>query len=99
MHLWRDEDITIQNFPITYSLIKRSIEYQRYSNRSYSAPTVSLIRYELLYRNGGIYIDFKTEGKKNLSPFLKYSLFFIDVDYEQNHYIQPLNVGNGIIGA
>lgn len=30
------------------------------------------MRYELLYRMGGIYIDFKTEGKKPLNPFLKY---------------------------
>lgn len=48
---------------------------------------------------GGIYIDFKTEGKKPLNPFLKYEIFFIDIDYGPDHYIFPSNVGNGIMGA
>lgn len=32
-------------------------------------------------------------------PFLKYELFFIDVDYDEEHYVYPKNVGNGIMGA
>jgi len=52
-----------------------------------------------LYQHGGIYLDFKTEGIKPLTPFLKYELFFIDVDYDAEHYSHPANVGNGIIGA
>lgn len=34
-----------------------------------------------------------------MNPFLKYELFFIDADYEKDHYGHPANVGNGIIGA
>lgn len=63
------------------------------------APVASLIRYETLYNHGGIYIDFKTEGKKPLDPFLKYELFFIDLDYDPTHYGNPAYAGNGIMGA
>lgn len=44
-------------------------------------------------------MDFKTECRKNLDPFLKYEIFFIDVDYDEGHYEDPKFVGNGIMGA
>lgn len=61
MNLWQNENITKENFPITFSLVERSLKYQNYfPGRSLIAPIVSLIRYEILYNLGGIYIDFKT---------------------------------------
>ena len=55
-----------------YNLIRRSQEFQKSSKRNYNAPIAALMRYELLYHHGGIYMDFKTEGRKSYAPFLKY---------------------------
>ena len=39
-----------------------------------------LMRYELVLKYGGIYVDFKWQGNKPLDNFLKYESFFIDFD-------------------
>lgn len=58
-----------------------------------------MIRYELLYQYGGIYIDFKFEGKKPMDNFLKYQIFFIDIDISNIRFGSPKAVGNGVMGA
>ena len=52
-----------------------------------------------MLRFGGIYLDFKTEALKPLDPFLKYEIFFIDMDYTQNGYGNPRFIGNTFIGS
>ncbi len=44
-----------------------------------------------MYKYGGIYLDFKIEGKKSLRPFLKYEQFYFQVT---NFTLQ-----NGVIGS
>lgn len=39
------------------------------------------MRAEILYHNGGIYMDFKTEIRRSLDPWLKYKIYFNDLDY------------------
>jgi len=36
------------------------------------AMAADLSRYELVYQKGGLYVDFKFEGLKPMSEFLKY---------------------------
>ena len=47
-------------------------------------------------------MDYKTEGLKSLDNFLKYKMFFVDADYEEQHYYAERGaryVGNGIMGT
>ena len=100
MHLWREENLTMKNFPLTHASIWRTLEYQKFSPRSYSALAADLIRYELLYTHGGIYFDFKTEGMKPLDPFLKYEIFFTDASIRhKQRFPTPNNVGIPMMGA
>lgn len=94
------EHITAENFPITYSLIHRTLEYEKTKTeeRSFKAPISAMMRYEAIYQHGGIYVDFKTEGFKPMNPFLKYKIFFTDCNYV--YADQPIKaVGNANIGA
>lgn len=72
IYLWKDSNLTKQNFPLTDNLIKRTLQYQQSSKRNYNAMIADLLRYEVLYSHGGIYIDFKMEVLKPLDAFLKY---------------------------
>jgi hypothetical protein len=75
------------------------MEYQKTSDRSYNALIADLLRYEILYNWGGIYIDFKMEVLKALDPLLKYTIFFIDGGVDSTRFPTPIALGNGIIGA
>lgn len=52
-----------------------------------------------MYWHGGIYFDFKTEGMKSLTPFLKYEIFFTDAAVSKHRFVSPNNVGNPMMGA
>lgn len=58
-----------------------------------------VLRYEVLYQNGGIYIDFKMEGLKSMINFFKYEVFFIDNDISWLRFNRPQAIGNGIMGG
>ena len=77
--LWQNEDLTPKNFPISFSFMQRSFVVNEQSSRSYIAPITALMRYEILYNHGGLYMDFKTEGLKSLEPFLKYTFISSDI--------------------
>jgi hypothetical protein len=63
------------------------------------ALIADMLRYEAVYRWGGIYIDFKMEGLKPMDNFLKYEIFFIDSDITELRYFSPKVFGIGIFGA
>ncbi len=42
------------------------------NKRNFRAIIADLMRIQILYKYGGIYLDLKIEGKKSLMPFLKY---------------------------
>lgn len=44
-------------------------------------------------------MDYKAEGLKPLDPFLKYEIFFNDMDYSREGYGAPEYVGNTFMGA
>lgn len=56
-YLWTNDNITRENFPVSYDLIKRLIEYSKDGKyKKYSAIS-DLMRAEIIYYHGGIYID------------------------------------------
>lgn len=58
-----------------------------------------ILRLEILNKEGGIYLDFKVECLKPLDPFLKYEIFFNDMDYTEYGYGEPRFVGNTFMGS
>ncbi len=52
-----------------------------------------------MVQQGGVYLDYKFQGQKPLNNFLKYELFFIDLDISVYRLGSPKAVGNGVLGA
>lgn len=63
------------------------------------AMAADLLRYELVLRFGGFYIDFKFEALKPLNNFLKYEVMFIDYDIQSIRFGNPRAMGNGAFAA
>lgn len=61
------------------------------------APITAIMRYEILYHNGGLYVDFKTESLKSLLPFLKYTFFSSNI--EQKYVPSVSWMCNGYLGS
>jgi mannosyltransferase OCH1-like enzyme len=72
--LWTNNDLTEQNFPLTYKYIQRILEVGKElgSVTKKYAQVSDLMRLEILYRNGGVYIDTTAECLKNLDGILDY---------------------------
>lgn len=70
--LWTWQNVTRDNFPVTYDGILKIIKVCKLLNQNYLAAATDMMRIELLFRYGGFYMDFKTEGKRSLQPFLRY---------------------------
>jgi mannosyltransferase OCH1-like enzyme len=71
--LWSNEDITPKNFPITYKYIKRLLSRKKVVYAMIS----DLMRLEILYHHGGIYVDTTMECVKSLKGILKSKSPFI----------------------
>lgn len=65
--LWLNEDIKRENFPLTYKYIKRLLARKRVIYAMIS----DLMRLEILYHHGGIYVDTTMECVKSLNSILK----------------------------
>jgi len=65
--LWTDKDITKKNFPLTYNIIQDIIQVGIDDNKINKkfAQVADLMRLEILFRNGGVYIDTTAECLKN----------------------------------
>ena len=72
--LWSDEDLTKKNFPITFDLIEDIIQVGKIDKKLNKklAQIADLMRLEILYRNGGVYIDTTAECLKNLDNLLNH---------------------------
>lgn len=91
--------MTKHNFPITYHFVQRTFEFHKTSQQSFYALAADLLRYELLYRLGGIYVDFKMEGTKPADNWLKYEVFYLDCDVSYLRFNRPQVIGIGVMGA
>ena len=82
--LWTDEDLTKKNFPITFNLIEKIIQVGKLDKKLNKklAQIADLMRLELLYRNGGVYIDTTAECLKNLDDLLNHKNYKFVVSNE-----------------
>lgn len=97
--LWRHQNITIANFPISFNLLQTISEKHKTSAKSIYAMAADILRYEILLKFGGIYIDFKFEGHKPLDDFLKYETIFADMDIDTIRFGSPKAAGNPFLAA
>jgi len=75
--LWSDKDITPKNF-VNYDIIKEAKSYAQKSD---------IMRYEILYRYGGVYLDIDIELYKNIEPLLTNDLVICKEDMFTNIHI------------
>jgi hypothetical protein len=61
LKLWRSEDITQQNFPYTYGTIRRALKYHDESGENVFSMIGDLMKFEILYHFGGLYMDTNIE--------------------------------------
>ena len=64
--LWSDKDLHRENFPKTWYLIEQILRHER----PVYAMISDLMRLEILYKHGGVYLDTTFEKVKNLTPLL-----------------------------
>ena len=69
--LWTNEDLTLDNFPITFHLIQSIREYMQKTGKNRYAQIGDIMRLEILYQNGGVYIDTNMEFVKYFGKLLK----------------------------
>jgi len=55
--LWKDEDRTKENFPITFDYQEKAIQVGKETNQNRLAQASDLARLEIIHNDGGIYID------------------------------------------
>jgi mannosyltransferase OCH1-like enzyme len=58
-----------------------------------------LIRYEIVYNFGGLYIDFKFEGLRPADALLKYESIFLDIEKSKLRFRPVHALGVGVIGS
>lgn len=75
--LWTDADLTAENFS-TLPYIKSTKVY---------AQKADIMRYEILYRHGGIYLDTDFQVIKALDPLLTHDLVVCNEDLNVNKYM------------
>jgi mannosyltransferase OCH1-like enzyme len=75
LKLWREENITRENFPLSYDLIMNLIRFNKASPYSKLATVTDIMRHEILFHEGGFWKD---AGMNILRPifdsFLTYKI-------------------------
>jgi len=59
--LWRSADLSPENFPYTYHTIKRALKYNLHSHENVFSMIGDLMKFEILYHHGGLYMDTNIE--------------------------------------
>ena len=57
LKLWGSKDITRENFPRSYDLIQTLLEVDKFTRFSKRATVADVMRHEILYNEGGFYMD------------------------------------------
>ena len=75
--LWTDKDLTIENF----SNLEYIHKAKRYAQKS------DIMRLEILYKYGGIYLDTDFELFKNITPLLTHDIVICNEDEHHSIYL------------
>jgi mannosyltransferase OCH1-like enzyme len=69
--LWTNDDLTRENFPLMFNLIQDVQKYMQQTKENRYAQIGDLMRLEIMYNNGGVYIDTNMECVKHFGKLLK----------------------------
>jgi hypothetical protein len=61
LRLWGLGDVTPDNFPHTYRTIKRGLDHHAATGQNVFSMVGDLMKFEILYRHGGLYLDTNVE--------------------------------------
>lgn len=75
--MWTDEDLIPDNFT-NLEQIHKADKY---------AQKADIMRYEILYRHGGIYLDTDFQILQNITPLLTHDLVVCNEDYNHDYYL------------
>ena len=99
LRLWGVGDVTYENFPHTYSALKRGLEHHEQTGDNTFSMVGDLMKFEILYLYGGLYLDTNVELLKDPSPLFwdtfktQKQAFFVS-DPGDNRFVSA-----GMIGA
>ena len=68
VRLWTGADVNERNFPMTLATIERGRAYHQLTGENVYSMLVDLMKYEILYHNGGLYLDTNVELFKDVTP-------------------------------
>jgi len=71
LRLWTEGDVTARNFPLTFSTIERGRAHHQLTGENVYSMLVDLMKYEILYHNGGLYLDTNVELFKDVTPLFE----------------------------
>lgn len=66
--LWTNDMVTPQTFPMTWKFIQKSVKAGKKMQKSKFAQIADMMRLEILYHYGGVYVDTTLEPLKNFTP-------------------------------
>ena len=68
--LWGNEDLTEENFPHTWKYIQKSFNEGKKRGKIWYAQISDLMRYEILYHHGGLYMDAGIQVTKSFDSII-----------------------------
>lgn len=71
VRLWGNADITKENFPHTFAYIQKAMRIGKRRGKVLWAQISDLMRYEILYHHGGIYMDAGIQLVRPLDPLVE----------------------------
>lgn len=95
--LWTQSNITRENFPLTYDIVTTIMSFEEKSPYGKMAMVADLLRYQIVYNEGGFYLDTNYYWIRNngLQDFRTYEFIGGPEMYFRNRIARS----NGIFGA
>ena len=69
---WTMKDLTVENFPLTYSIIKKLIDHEGLEKSKIVYWIASLMKLEVIYNQGGMFLSGNYEINRVLDKFYVY---------------------------
>lgn len=72
--LWTEGDINAKNFPLTHATLQRGRAFREITGEPVYSMLVDLMKYEVLLRYGGLYVDTNVEVFRDVTPLFQRAL-------------------------
>ena len=93
--LWTDQNVTRNNFDLTWDFLQKTKRIANETGENKFAQLADLMRYEIVYKFGGFYVDTNMECFRSLESYTNHTL----VVSHENGLPSPNSCSNGFFGA